>query len=145
MNLGENLRKLRKENGLSQEQLADSLNISRQAISKWESGKAYPDIENLIQLRSIFKVTLDDLIINETLGKVKEVENDTKVIESLNDNYEDDEDEEDDFSVNLIIGGFIIGMAIGFITGNENWGIFGGFIGLGIGTIIETIIKRCKK
>ncbi|MBY0756429.1 helix-turn-helix domain-containing protein [Clostridium sardiniense] len=135
---------LRKENGLSQEQLADILNISRQAISKWESGKAYPDIENLVQLRSIFKVTLDDLIINETLGEVKEIKDDTKVIEASIEDYEDYEDEHD-FSSNLIIGGFIIGMAIGFITGNENWGIFGGLIGLGIGTIIETIIKRYKK
>lgn len=147
MNLGENLRKLRKENGLSQEQLADSLNISRQAISKWESGKAYPDIENLIQLRSIFKVTLDDLIINETLvgcEEFKEIKDDTKVSESSIENYEDYEDD-DDFSFNLAIGGFIVGMAIGFITENENWGIFGGFIGLGIGMIIEAIIKRCKK
>ncbi|WP_460293058.1 helix-turn-helix domain-containing protein [Clostridium sardiniense] len=135
------MRKLRKEKGLSQEQLADILNISRQAISKWESGKAYPDIENLIQLRNIFKITLDDLIINETLGEAKEFKDNTKVIEASIENYEDD----DDFSSNLIIGGFIIGMAIGFITGNENWGIFGGIIGLGIGTIIENIIKRYRK
>ena len=65
MNLGENLKKLRKENNLSQEQLADKLNISRQAISKWESGKAYPDIDNLILLRNIFNTTIDDLVLRE--------------------------------------------------------------------------------
>ena len=63
MNLGENLKKLRKEYNLSQEQLAEKLNISRQAISKWESGKAYPDIDNLILLRDIFNTTIDDISI----------------------------------------------------------------------------------
>ena len=65
MNLGEKIKRLRKENNLSQEQLAEKLNVSRQAISKWEANKAYPDIENLILLRKIFDVTLDDLIIDE--------------------------------------------------------------------------------
>ena len=65
LNLGENLKKLRKEYNLSQEQLAEKLNISRQAISKWESGKAYPDIDNLILLRDIFNTTIDDLVLRE--------------------------------------------------------------------------------
>ena len=42
MNLSDNLKKLRKENNLSQEELADKLNVSRQSVSKWESGSAYP-------------------------------------------------------------------------------------------------------
>ena len=66
-NLGFNnkLKELRKEKNISQEQLAKELNISRQAISKWESGKAYPDIDNLILLRKIFGVSLDELIMEE--------------------------------------------------------------------------------
>ena len=47
----ENLRKIRKENNLSQEQLADELGVSRQAISKWESGAAYPEMEKIIALK----------------------------------------------------------------------------------------------
>ena len=45
-----NLKKIRKNNNLSQEQLAEILGISRQAISKWESGSAYPEMEKIIQL-----------------------------------------------------------------------------------------------
>ncbi|EQF22442.1 helix-turn-helix family protein [Clostridioides difficile CD160] len=64
MNFGENLKRLRKERNLSQEQLSEMLNVSRQAISKWESNKTYPDIENLMLLRNIFNTTLDDLLFD---------------------------------------------------------------------------------
>ena len=53
---------LRKEKNLSQYQLADMIPISRQAVSKWESGQAYPDTEKLIQISKIFDVSLDELI-----------------------------------------------------------------------------------
>lgn len=56
------LQKLRKEKGLSQEALAEMLNISRQAVSKWEGGVSYPDMENLISISDMFGVTLDSLI-----------------------------------------------------------------------------------
>lgn len=144
MNLGENIKKLRKEKNLSQEQLAEMLNVSRQAVSKWESGKAYPDIENLILLRDIFNVTLDDLIINENKTKSE----DTIELDKLStNNYigydEDDEDDEDDeLSVNLALGGFMIGIAIGLITDNVMWGTAGSFIGMGIGYILEYIRKK---
>ena len=49
-NLAEKLYELRKTNALSQDELADKLNVSRQAISKWERGESLPDTENLIQL-----------------------------------------------------------------------------------------------
>jgi len=56
------LQKLRKEKGLSQEALAEMLDVSRQAISKWESGQSYPEMEKLIILTDIFGVTLDSLV-----------------------------------------------------------------------------------
>ena len=62
MTLGERLQALRRENGLSQETLAEKLNVSRQAVSKWETGLSNPDTENLIRLAGLFKVTVDDLI-----------------------------------------------------------------------------------
>ncbi len=62
MKLSEKLYKLRKEKGLSQEQLAEKLKISRQAISKWESGNAVPEIENLTALSNFFSVSLDYLM-----------------------------------------------------------------------------------
>ncbi|SCH30822.1 MULTISPECIES: helix-turn-helix domain-containing protein [unclassified Romboutsia] len=137
MNLGENLKKLRKENNLSQEQLAEKLNISRQAISKWESGKTYPDIENLILLRNIFKTTLDELIIGDSLSedKIHDVKS-----EQLKKHNKDDI-EQDDLSVDLVIGGSIIGTILGTITGNYMWSMLG-FVGLGIGFIIEALRKN---
>lgn len=141
MNLGENIKKLRKEKNLSQEQLAEMLNVSRQAVSKWESGKAYPDIENLILLRDIFNVTLDDLIINDNKTKSEDTIESSKL--STNNYIECDKDEEDDeLSVNLTLGGFMIGIAIGLITDNVMWGTAGSFIGMGIGYILEYIRKK---
>ena len=52
----------RKKSGLSQEELAEKLNISRQSVSKWERGEASPDTDNLIQLSKIYGITLDELI-----------------------------------------------------------------------------------
>ena len=57
------LTKLRQAAGLSQEQLADQLHVSRQAISKWENGSALPDIEKIIQIASILHVSLDELVL----------------------------------------------------------------------------------
>lgn len=58
----EQLKKLRQEKNISQEELAQELFISRQAISKWENGDATPDLENLVKLSEILKVNLDELV-----------------------------------------------------------------------------------
>ncbi len=62
MNLAEKIQKLRKNNNLSQEQLADALSVSRQAISKWESSQSVPELNNIIQLSELFHVSTDDLL-----------------------------------------------------------------------------------
>ena len=62
MHLGETIRAHRKQAGLSQEQLAEQLHVSRQAITKWECGKGIPDISNLIALSELFDLSLDALI-----------------------------------------------------------------------------------
>ena len=68
MALSEKLYELRKKDGLSQEQLAEQLGVSRQAISKWESGKAVPESDTLISISKYFDVTLDYLMKeNESL------------------------------------------------------------------------------
>ena len=69
MKFYEKLQKLRKEKGLSQEALAEMLGVSRQAISKWESGQTYPETDKLIALSEIFGVTLDSLIKEGELQK----------------------------------------------------------------------------
>ena len=53
---------LRKNKGITQETLAEKLNVSRQAVAKWESGQAYPDISNLIQISNLMNVTVDYLV-----------------------------------------------------------------------------------
>ena len=62
MDFSEKLKQIRKNEGISQEQLAERIGVSRQAVTKWETGKGLPDIENMTILAEIFKVTLDELI-----------------------------------------------------------------------------------
>lgn len=61
MEFGEKLQELRKDRGLTQEELAESLFVSRTAISKWESGRGYPNIESLKEISKFFSVSIDDL------------------------------------------------------------------------------------
>lgn len=65
MNLENKILSLRKKAGLSQEEMAEKLNVSRQTISRWEVGTALPDAENLRQLSSLFVVTTDYLLNDE--------------------------------------------------------------------------------
>ena len=80
-NFKENLRKIRKENNLSQEQLADELGVSRQAISKWESGTAYPEMDKIIALCDKFNLNIDDLLHKD----IKEVKGEEESKKKLND------------------------------------------------------------
>jgi len=63
--LGEKIHKLRKEKGMTQEELAAQITVSRQAISKWELGEAMPDTENVVQLSRLFNVSTDYLLLDE--------------------------------------------------------------------------------
>ncbi len=62
MDIAEKIIKLRKENGWSQEDLAEKLYVSRQAISRWENGTALPDAQNVLQISRLFNVTTDYLL-----------------------------------------------------------------------------------
>ncbi|MBQ9659517.1 MAG: helix-turn-helix transcriptional regulator [Clostridia bacterium] len=65
MTLGEKLREIRKRFGLSQEQLAEIMNVSRQAITKWENDGGLPDVSNLQELSKVFGITVDYLLNND--------------------------------------------------------------------------------
>ncbi len=65
MNFSDNLIKLRKGKSWSQEDLAEKLGISRQAVSKWEVGTSKPDIDNIIKISKLFEVSIDELVNNE--------------------------------------------------------------------------------
>ena len=80
MKFSDNLKKLRKDLNLSQEDLADKLGISRQSISKWESGVVYPEMDKMVQLCKLFNVNMDDLINND----VAEVNNTKQAKNTIN-------------------------------------------------------------
>ena len=82
----ENLKKIRKDNNLSQEQLADEIGVSRQAISKWESAVAYPEMDKIITLCEKFNLNIDDLLhkdIREVKGEEESKKNINKYIEDF--------------------------------------------------------------
>lgn len=65
MSLGTNISRLRAEKRLSQGDLADILNVSRQSVSKWETDSSVPDLDKLVKLSRVFDVTLDQLVTGE--------------------------------------------------------------------------------
>ena len=65
MTLGDKLAKLRREHHLTQEQLAERLGVSRQAVSKWESGAAYPETEKLLRLGALYGCSMDYLLTDQ--------------------------------------------------------------------------------
>lgn len=67
MEFHEKLQELRKSKGLTQEELAEALYVSRTAVSKWESGRGYPSIDSLKEISKYFVVSIDDLLSGETL------------------------------------------------------------------------------
>jgi len=78
MELGEKLQKMRKQRGITQEQLADSLFVSRAAVSKWESGRGYPNIDSLKALAQYFGVTIDELLCADAVPDFSEEEKGAK-------------------------------------------------------------------
>ena len=91
------LQKLRKEKGYSQEELADALGISRQAVSKWERAEASPDTDNLICLAKLYNVSLDSLLdTDETVEEIKE-EQKEKAEEARVESEKVDNDDKDTF------------------------------------------------
>lgn len=75
MEFHEKLQELRKNRGITQEELAEALYVSRTAISKWESGRGYPSIDSLKEISNYFSVSIDDLLLGEKLLLIAEKEN----------------------------------------------------------------------
>ena len=65
MTFAEKLKSIRKQVGMSQELLAEKIGVSRQAVTKWETGAGIPDIENMISISNLFNISIDELICNE--------------------------------------------------------------------------------
>ena len=77
MNIGEQINNLRKQHGLSQDDLQILFNVSRQTISNWENGKSYPDLEMIIKVSDYFKISIDELLKND-VQTVKKIDNEKK-------------------------------------------------------------------
>ncbi|MGE1027484.1 helix-turn-helix domain-containing protein [Bacillus sp. GMs2/2] len=128
MNLGSQLKWFRQSKNFSQEDVAQKVGVTRQAVYKWENNKSYPDIDNLILLSELYEVTIDELI--------KESENASENLDKKNkDEYE--KDDENDF-------GFFIGIVLIFV------GIFIGIEGISLfitisGMLIMVFYSDVKK
>lgn len=137
------LYELRKKNGLSQEELADKLGISRQAVSKWERAEASPDTDNLILLAKLYGVTLDELLNSESAEDLakENIEADpimeSEIVEEENNIKKDlpkkelteEEKKEKNFVLDFVSGLFVFGTAIvyltiGFLVPNYGWSCY---------------------
>ena len=78
MEFNQKLQELRKQKGLTQEQLAESLFVSRTAISKWESGRGYPNLDSLKDIAKFFSITIDELLSGSELLTIAEKDNNRK-------------------------------------------------------------------
>lgn len=74
MEFNEKLQELRKQKGLTQEELAEALWVSRTAVSKWESGRGYPNIDSLKQIAKYFSVTIDELLSGDEILTIAEAD-----------------------------------------------------------------------
>ena len=71
MNISEKIKKIRGEKNLTQEQFAEKIYVSRNAVAKWETNRGYPDIQNLITISEVFNVCLDELVKEDDKVKSK--------------------------------------------------------------------------
>ena len=83
MNFNEKLITLRKSKGLSQEELGAELKVSRQTVSKWESGQSYPDFQRLVLLSDYFGLTLDELVKDVDVQEVREKNINNEKLDSI--------------------------------------------------------------
>ena len=128
MELGNQLQKLREKHDMSQQDLAEKLNVSRQAIYKWEHNKGYPDIENLIALSDVFQVTVDEMI-----------RSDDKLREKINVDEDDSSFNDPGFYIGIVI------MFIGILTDFGSVSTVLMFLGLAIIIFYQdglTVLKR---
>lgn len=143
MNISEKILELRKSKRLSQEQLAEMLNVTRQSVSKWESGKSLPEIDKIVELSKVFGVSTDELLINET------VHNESSVVNTISTNVDiddpgisNDDDKEEAFTKKLTTLSTAL-IAIGLVLSVALWREYQSAIALAVGSIIQIIGIFC--
>ncbi|MDE5946147.1 MAG: helix-turn-helix domain-containing protein [Oscillospiraceae bacterium] len=91
MEFNNKLYHLRKQKGLSQEELASCLNVSRQTISKWEVGDSTPDMEKLIAISDLFEISLDELVMDKVPTHIGETSTKSQIVNELKEKVLTDE------------------------------------------------------
>lgn len=84
MDFDEKLQLLRKEHNMTQEELAEKLFVSRTAISKWENGRGFPNLDSLSNLAAIYSISIDDLLSGEEIITLAEKENQRNIMNIYN-------------------------------------------------------------
>ena len=90
MTLGEKISQLRSERNMSQSDLAEKLDVSRQSVSKWETDSSIPELDKLIQLSDLFEISLDELVLHKTpknLAKQNTIIYEQQKETKINDSY----------------------------------------------------------
>lgn len=128
MKFNEKLLKLRKEKGLSQEELGMEMQVSRQTVSKWEAGQSYPDFARLVMLSDFFDMTLDELVKDIDVQEVRENSFTNEKIDSI---YRVSQDVNSIFQ-NRTLRGIIKGI---------KWFIFCSFIFLCLVIVVSLILQ----
>ena len=102
---------LRKQKGLSQEELANRLNVSRQTISKWEVGDSTPDMEKLIAISDMFQISLDELVMDKVQTQTGETPSKAEIVNELKEKVLTDENKKKAKKV-LKIAAIILGVIV---------------------------------
>lgn len=105
MNFNEKLINLRKSKGLSQEEMGEQLQVSRQTISKWETGQSYPDFQRLVLLSDYFGLMLDELVKDIEVEDVREKNVSSEQLSSI---YRDVEKGKSALRTLMILGGIVL-------------------------------------
>ena len=102
---------LRQQKGLSQEELANRLNVSRQTISKWEVGDSTPDMEKLIAISDMFQISLDELVMDKVQTQTGETPSKAEIVNELKEKVLTDENKKKAKKV-LKIAAIILGVIV---------------------------------
>ena len=127
MKFHEKLLKLRKEKGLSQEELGMEMQVSRQTISKWESGQSYPDFTKLVMLSDYFHMTLDELVKDIDVQEVRENSLTNEKIDSI-------------YRVSQEMDSIFQNRTLKNVTTGIKWFIVGSFIVLCLVIVVSLIL-----
>jgi transcriptional regulator with XRE-family HTH domain len=111
MEFNNKLYNLRKQKGLSQEELANRLNVSRQTVSKWEVGDSTPDMEKLIAISDLFEISLDELVMDKAPAHIEQNTVKSELVSELKEKVLTDENKKK-VKKGLKIAGIILGILV---------------------------------